>query len=76
MNNRKLLYLASNPTEASLIASFLEGNSIRADLEHLTVASILPIGGSFSVKIFVFSSQWERALGLLKIFLKQETRDN
>jgi len=76
VSNRKLLYLASSPTQASLISSFLEGHSIRVELEHLTMASILPIGGSLSVKIFVFSPQWSRATSLLKTFLEQEIGDN
>jgi hypothetical protein len=42
MSSRKLLYVASTPTEANLIASYLEGNSIRVELEHLTMASGAP----------------------------------
>lgn len=76
MSNRKLLYLASSPTQANLITSYLEGHNIRVQLEHLTMASILPIGANLSIRIFVFSPQWSRAISLLATFLEQETRDN
>ena len=51
MGNRKLLFVAATPTEASLICNFLEGNSIRVEMEHYTMASVLPIGGSLSTHI-------------------------
>jgi len=76
MSTRKLLYMAPTPTEANLIASFLEGNNIRVELEHLTMASVLPVGGNLSVKIFVFEAQWERALDLLKTYVEREREDS
>jgi hypothetical protein len=76
MSNRKLLFVASTPTEANLVASFLEGNSIRVELEHLTMASVLPVGGNLSVKVFVFEAQWDRALDLLKTYVEREREDN
>jgi hypothetical protein len=76
MSSRKLLYVASTPTEANLISSYLEGNSIRVELEHLTMASVLPVGGNLSIKIFVFEAQWERALDLLKTYVAREKGDS
>ncbi|MGB1281650.1 MAG: putative signal transducing protein [Schleiferiaceae bacterium] len=76
MSSRKLLYVASTPTEANLITSYLEGNSIRVELEHLTMASVLPVGGNLSIKIFVFEAQWERALDLLKTYVAREKGDS
>ena len=76
MSSRKLLYVASTPTEANLVASFLEGNSIRVELEHLTMASVLPVGGNLSVKVFVFEAQWDRALDLLKTYAEREREDS
>jgi hypothetical protein len=76
MSNRKLLFVASTPTEANLVASFLEGNSIRVELEHLTMASVLPVGGNLSVKVFVFEAQWDRALDLLKTYVEREREDS
>jgi hypothetical protein len=76
MSSRKLLYVASTPTEANLISSYLEGNSIRVELEHLTMASVLPVGGNLSIKIFVFEAQWERALELLKTYVAREKGDS
>ena len=76
MSSRKLLYVASTPTEANLIANYLEGNSIRVELEHLTMASVLPVGGNLSIKIFVFEAQWERALDLLKTYVAREKGDS
>lgn len=72
MSSRKLLFVASTPTEANLLASFLEGNSIRVELEHLTMASVLPVGGNLSVKVYVFEAQWDRALDLLKTYVERE----
>jgi len=72
MTNRKLLFVASTPTEANLVAGFLEGNSIRVELEHLTMASVLPVGGNLSVKVYVFEAQWDRALDLLKTYVERE----
>ena len=76
MSSRKLLYVASTPTEANLMAIYLEGNSIRVELEHLTMASVLPVGGNLSIKIFVFEAQWERALELLKTYVAREKGDS
>ena len=76
MSNRKLLFVASTPTEANLVASFLEGNSIRVELEHLTMAFVLPVGGNLSVKVFVFEAQWDRALDLLKTYVEREREDS
>lgn len=76
MSSRKLLYVASTPTEANLVSSYLEGNSIRVELEHLTMASVLPVGGNLSIKIFVFEAQWERALDLLKTYVAREKGDS
>ncbi len=76
MSSRKLLFVASTPTEANLVASFLEGNSIRVELEHLTMASVLPVGGNLSVKVFVFEAQWDRALDLLKTYVEREREDS
>lgn len=76
MSDRKLLYVASTPTQANLIASFLEGNSIRVELEHLTMASVLPVGGNLSIKIYVFQAQWDRALDLLKTYVEREREDS
>jgi hypothetical protein len=76
MSSRKLLYVASTPTEANLISSYLEGNSIRVELEHLTMASVLPVGGNLSIKVFVFEAQWERALDLLKTYVAREKGDS
>jgi hypothetical protein len=73
---RKLLYVASTPTEASLIAAYLEGQSIRVELEHLTMASVLPVGGNLSVKIFVFIAQWERAVEELTAYATREREDS
>ncbi len=76
MSSRKLLFVASTPTEANLLASFLEGNSIRVELEHLTMASVLPVGGNLSVKVYVFDAQWDRALDLLKTYVEREREDS
>jgi hypothetical protein len=76
MSSRKLLFVASTPTEANLVASFLEGNSIRVELEHLTMASVLPVGGNLSVKVYVFEAQWDRALDLLKTYVEREREDS
>ena len=76
MSRRKLLFVASTPTEANLVASFLEGNSIRVELEHLTMASVLPVGGNLSVKVYVFEAQWDRALDLLKSYVEREREDS
>ncbi|MDA9103913.1 MAG: DUF2007 domain-containing protein [Flavobacteriales bacterium] len=76
MGNRKLLFVAATPTEASLICNFLEGNSIRVEMEHYTMASVLPIGGSLSIKIFVFEGQWEQAFELLKSYAQREIEDS
>lgn len=76
MSTRKLLYMAPTPTEANLIVSYLEGNNIRVELEHLTMASVLPVGGNLSVKIFVFEAQWDRALDLLKTYVAREKEDS
>ena len=76
MSSRQLLFVASTPTEANLVASFLEGNSIRVELEHLTMASVLPVGGNLSVKVYVFEAQWDRALDLLKTYVEREREDS
>lgn len=76
IKNKKLLYIAATPTEAGVICSFLGGHSIRTEMEHYTMASVLPVGGNLSVKIFVFEAQWERALELLKTFAKKGTADS
>lgn len=76
MSSRKLLFVASTPTEANLLASFLEGNSIRVELEHLTMASVLPVGGNLSIKVYVFDAQWDRALDLLKTYVEREREDS
>lgn len=68
--------MAPTPTEANLIVSYLEGNNIRVELEHLTMASVLPVGGNLSVKIFVFEAQWDRALDLLKTYVAREKEDS
>jgi len=75
-NSRKLLYVASTPTEASLIATFLESQSIRVELEHYTMASVLPVGGNLSVKIYVYQAQWERAVEELSAYATREREDN
>jgi len=76
MSARKLLFVASTTTEASLIAAYLEGHSIRVELEHYTMASVLPVGGNLSVKVYVYEVQWERALELLRTYASRETEDS
>ena len=76
MGNRKLLFVAATPTEASLVCNFLEGNSIKVEMEHYTMASVLPIGGSLSIKVFVFEAQWEQAFELLKSYAQREIEDS
>ena len=76
MGNRKLLFVASTPTEASLVCSFLESNSIRVEMDHYTMASVLPVGGNLSVRVFVFEAQWERAFELLKSYAQREREDS
>jgi hypothetical protein len=76
MSSRKLLFVASTPIEADLIATFLESESIRVELEHYTMASVLPVGGNLSVKIFVFEAQFERAQQLLMTYAQRGKADS
>lgn len=76
MNARKLLYVAASPIEANLLASYLEAQSIRVELEHYTMASVLPVGGNLSVKIYVFEAQWDRAQEALLTYAQRGTADS
>lgn len=76
MGSRKLLFVAQTPIEADLIATFLESESIRVELEHYTMASVLPVGGNLGVKIFVFEAQFDRAQELLMTYAQREREDS
>lgn len=62
--------------EANLLAVFLESEQIKVELEHQTLAGIMPIGGNLGVRIFVFEPQWERAVKLFKTYEERGTTDS
>lgn len=71
MNSRKLLYVAQQPMQAELIATYLESHNVKVELEHQILASILPLGGSLGIKLWVHPAQFERAANLLGDYLNE-----